>query len=98
MANFHWYLKHITVHLQLIHGNEVSEAIRTMTPATITILPAPTPQPDPKNVNGLPIPISEIDTYLWKEKHRKATTKLHKNKEKHGSCVHHHFSSVYAQS
>jgi hypothetical protein len=40
-ANFHCSLKYIMEHLQLIHGNEVSEAIRTMTPVTITILPVP---------------------------------------------------------
>jgi hypothetical protein len=69
VANFHWSFKHIADHLKLILGNEVLEAIRMMTPVTINIPAATTPQPDPINANGLPIPVSEIDTYLWKEKH-----------------------------
>jgi hypothetical protein len=80
-ANFHHSLKHFADHLQLIHGNEVSEAIRMMMPVTITIPPVPTPQPDPNNLDGPLLPVSEIETYLWKEKHKKATTKLAKYEE-----------------
>jgi hypothetical protein len=80
-ANFHCYLKHIVDYLQPIHSYKVSEAIRTMTPVTITIPLVLTPQPDPNNPNGPLLPISEIGTYLWTEKHMKATAKLDKYKE-----------------
>jgi hypothetical protein len=53
-----------------------------MMPLTITILPFPTPQPDPNNPNGSLLPVFEIETYLWNERHhKKATTKLGKYKE-----------------
>ncbi len=53
-----------------------------MMPVTITILPVHTPQPDPNNPNGPLLLVSEIETYLWKEKNKKATAKLNKYKEK----------------
>jgi hypothetical protein len=77
-ANFHHSLKHIADHLQLVHSNEALEAIRTMMPVTITILLVSTPQPDPNNPKGQLLPVSVIETYRLKEKHKKAIAKLDK--------------------
>jgi hypothetical protein len=85
-ANFHRLLKHIADHLQLIHGNDLSEVIWTIMPIYITIPPAPIPQPDPNNAKGPPFPVSEIDTHLRKEKHKKAMAKLDKYQE-NMACV-----------
>ena len=76
-AMFHRSLKQIADYIQLNYGNEVSEAIRTMTPVIIDIPPVPQDQPDPTNPSNI-IKVSEIDIYLWKEKHKKASAKLDK--------------------
>jgi hypothetical protein len=81
-ANFHRSLKHIADHLQLSCGNEVSEAIRTMMLVIIDIPAVPTLKPDPNYPLGAAIiPITKIDIYLWKEKHKKASVKLDKYEE-----------------
>ena len=74
---FHRSLKQIADYIQLNYGNEVSEAIRTMTPVIIDIPDVPQDRPnstDPSKV----IKVSEIDIYLWKEKYKKASAKLDK--------------------
>ncbi|KAL3826669.1 hypothetical protein ACHAXA_001192 [Cyclostephanos tholiformis] len=64
-------LKNIADHLQLTHGNEVSEAIRNLTKVTISVPPAPTGKPDPVDPS-LILPITKVDLYLWKREHSKA--------------------------
>jgi hypothetical protein len=71
-ANFNHSLKNIANYLQLQLGNDVSEAIRNMTPVPITIPPASTGQPDPNNPNAT-LPVTDIEFYLWKKGHAKAT-------------------------
>jgi hypothetical protein len=81
-ANIHCSLKHIADHLQLSCGNEVSEAMLTMMPVIIDIPAVPTVKPDPNDPLGATmIPITEIDIYPWKEKHKKASVKLDKYEE-----------------
>jgi hypothetical protein len=70
-ANFNCSLKNIANYLQLQLGNDVSGAIRNMTPVPITIPPAPTGQPDPNNPNAT-LPVTDIKFYLWKQGHAKA--------------------------
>jgi hypothetical protein len=77
-ANFHRSLKNIANYLQLMHRNDVSEAIRNLTPITITLPPLP-PTVDPGT--GQLLPVFEIETYLWKEEHKKASTKKDKYEE-----------------
>jgi hypothetical protein len=78
-TNFHRSLKHIADHLQMSCGNEVSEAIRMMTPVNITIPLVPTGKADPNDPTGKTLlPVSDIDIYLWKEQHKKASAKLDK--------------------
>ncbi len=78
-ANFYRSLKHIAYHLQLSCGNKISEAIHTMTPVNIVIPSVPTGQPDPNNPTGQTLlPVSDIDIYLWKEQHKKASAKFDK--------------------
>ena len=78
-ANFHRSLKHIADHLQLTCGNELCEAIRTMTPVFINIPPVPTGKPDPNDSTGTTfLPVDDITIYLWKEQHKKASAKLDK--------------------
>ena len=43
-----------------------------MTPVPITIPPASTGQPDPNNPNAT-LPVTDIEFYLWKQGHAKAT-------------------------
>ncbi len=40
-VQFNKSLKNIADHLQLVHGNDVSEAVRNMAPVKIDITPAP---------------------------------------------------------
>jgi hypothetical protein len=81
-TNFYCSFKQIADHLQLSCGNEVSEAIRMMTPIIIDIPAVPTVKPDPNDPLGVTmIPVTKIDIYLWKEKHKKASVKLDKYKE-----------------
>ncbi len=60
-ATFNNSIKIIANYLHLQHRGNMSEAVRNMTPTTITILATPTPQPDPTNPGNV-IPVSEIDT------------------------------------
>jgi hypothetical protein len=53
-ANFHRSLKHIADHLQLSCGNEICQAICTMTPVIITIPAVPTGEKDPNDSSGKP--------------------------------------------
>jgi hypothetical protein len=76
---FHHSLKHITDYIQLNYCNEVSEAIRSMTPVNIEIPEAPKDKPDPDDPDKI-IKVTEIVVYLWKEKHKKAAVKFDKYK------------------
>ena len=76
-AMFHRSLQKIADHFQLNYMHEVSEAIRTMTPVNITIPKAPADTQDPNDPLKTIKP-SEIDIYLWKKQHEKASTKLDK--------------------
>ncbi len=76
-AMFHRSLKQIADYIQLNYGNEVSEAIRTMTPVIINIPAVPQDKQDPTDPSKI-IKVSDIDIYLWKEKHKKASTKFDK--------------------
>jgi hypothetical protein len=78
-ATFNKSLNNIADYLQLNHGNNISEAICNMTPANIILPDNPQPKPDP-TIPGELIPVSEIDTYLWKQAHTKAS----ECKEKYG--------------
>jgi hypothetical protein len=52
-----------------------------MTPVIIDIPTVPKEQPDPKDSSGKTmIPVSKIDIYPWKEKHKKTSAKLDKYK------------------
>jgi hypothetical protein len=46
-----------------------------MTPVVINIPPVPKGMPDPNDSTGQTlIPVDNITIYLWKEKHKKAST------------------------
>jgi hypothetical protein len=77
MAIFNKSLKNIADYLQLNHRNNVSEAIRNMTPANIILPDIPQPKPDPTKPGEL-IAVTKFDTYLWKQAHTKASE--HKEK------------------
>jgi hypothetical protein len=77
VAMFHRSLKKIVDYIQLNYGHEVSEAIRTMTPVTINIPAIPKDKPDTADPSKI-IKVTEIDVYLWKKKHEKASAKLDK--------------------
>ena len=76
-AMFHRSLKQIADYIQLNYGNEVFEAIRTMTPMIIDIPKVPRDKQDPDDPNTI-IKVTDIDIYLWKEQHKKASAKLDK--------------------
>jgi hypothetical protein len=76
-AMFHRSLKQIADYIQLDYGNEVSKAIRTMTPVIIDIPAVPQDKQDPDDPTNI-IKVTDIDIYLWKEKHKKASAKLDK--------------------
>jgi hypothetical protein len=76
-AIIHRSLKQIADYIQLNYGNEVSEAIRTMTLVIINIPTVPQDKQDPADPSKI-IKVSKIDIYLWKEKHKKASAKLDK--------------------
>ena len=78
-AMFHRSLQKIANYFQLNYRHEVSEAIRTMTPLTINIPDAPEDRQDPADPLKI-IKVSEIDIYLWKKQHEKASAKLDKYK------------------
>jgi hypothetical protein len=79
-ATFKKLLKNITDYLQLQHRSDISEAVRNMMPTTITIPATPTPQLDPTNP-GKVIPVSKIDTYIWKQEFTKASDRKDKYDE-----------------
>jgi hypothetical protein len=65
-AIFNKSLKNITnYYLQLNHSNDVSEAICNVKPTNFILPDIHQPKPDSNNPGEL-IPISNIDTYLWK--------------------------------
>ncbi len=64
-AAFNKSLKNIASYLQLNHGNDISKAVCNMTLANINLPDIPQPKLDPTKPGEL-IPVSEIDTYLWK--------------------------------
>jgi hypothetical protein len=76
---FHRSLKQIANYIQLNYGNEVSETIQTMSPMIIDIPAIPKDRQDPDDPNTI-INFTNIDIYLWKEQHKKASTKLDKYK------------------
>jgi hypothetical protein len=72
-AQFNKSLKNIADHLQLTHCNDVSKAIRNMSPIIITVPPTPQGTKDPANPMGKTIlPITDDNLYLWKIEHAKA--------------------------
>ena len=75
---FHLSLNQIADYIQHSnYGNKVSEAIQTMTPVIIGIPAVPQDNQDPNDPSKI-IRVSDIDIYLWKEKHKKASAKLDK--------------------
>jgi hypothetical protein len=74
---FHCSLKQIADVIQLNYNNEVSEAIRTMTPVIIGIPAIPQDKHDLTDPSKI-IKVSDIDIYLWKEKQKKASAKFDK--------------------
>ena len=76
---FHRFLKQIADYIQLNYGNKVSEGIQTMTPVIIDIPAVPQDKQDPDDPSNI-IKVTDIDIYLWKEKHKKASPKLDKYK------------------
>jgi hypothetical protein len=64
-------LKNISDYLQLNHGNDVSEAVRNLTPVDIPIPHQPVGAINP-NDDTKRLPVTEVDLYLWKHKHTKA--------------------------
>ena len=67
-AMFHCSLKQIADYIQPNYGDEVSEAIQTMTPLIIDIPAVPQEKQDPTDTSKV-TKVSDIDIYLWKEKH-----------------------------
>jgi hypothetical protein len=76
-AMFHQSLQKIADYIQLNYMHKLFEAVRTMTPVTITIPDAPADTQDPSDPLKI-IKASEIDIYLWKKQHEKASAKLDK--------------------
>ncbi len=63
-----------------------------MTPANIILPDIPQPKPDRNKPREL-IPVSKIDTYLWKQSHTKASER----KEKHGKNIAEAYIVIYHQ-
>jgi hypothetical protein len=64
-AQFNKSLKNIADYLQLNNGNDVSKAVRNMSPVIIAIPPMPVSKPDPKNTSGTALlNVAEVDLYL----------------------------------
>jgi hypothetical protein len=81
-AQFNKSLKNIPDYLQLNHGNDVSEAVRNMSPVIIAIPPVPVGKSDPKDTSGTTLlPVAEVDLYLWKCEHNKAQDRKDKYDE-----------------
>jgi hypothetical protein len=79
-AQFNKSLKNIADYLQLNHGNDVSEAVRNLTPVNIAIPPKPKGAVDPSDATKR-LPITEVDLYLWKREHTKAQDRKDKYDE-----------------
>ena len=81
-AQFNKSLKNIADYLQLNHGNNVSKAVRNLTPVNIAIPHQPVGEIDP-NDDTKRLPVTEVALYLWKREHTKAQDQLDKyNKNK----------------
>lgn len=68
-ALFSHSLKNISDYLQLKFSNNVSKAVRAMKALAITIPLPPTPSVDSASH---PVPVFDVDFYLWKWEHTKA--------------------------
>jgi hypothetical protein len=79
-AQFNKSLKNIADYLQLSHGNDVSVAVRNLTPVTIIVPPTPISKPDPGDPSKI-LPVSKVDLYLWKREHNKAQDRKDKYDE-----------------
>ena len=79
-AQFNKSLKNIADYLQLNHGNDVSEAVRNLTPVNIAIPRQPMGAIDPSDATKR-LPVTEVDLYLWKRKHTKAQDRQDKYDE-----------------
>ncbi len=73
-ANFNKSLKNIANYLQLMLGNNISEAVWNMAPVKINVPPPPKGLPDPFDSTKT-LPVSDFDFYLWKQEHSKASKK-----------------------
>jgi hypothetical protein len=85
-ANFNKSLRNIADYFQLMLGHDVSEAVRNMAPVMIVVPTPPQGLPDPNDTLRM-LPVSDIDFYLWKQEHSKAT----KKKDEYDN----HLSKVY---
>ena len=79
-AQFNKSLKNIADYLQLNHGNDVSEAVRNLTPVNIAIPRQPMGAIDPSDATKR-LPVTEVDLYLWKREHTKAQDRQDKYDE-----------------
>jgi len=79
-AQFNKSLKNIAAYLQLNHGNDVSEAVRNLTPVNIAIPRQPMGAIDPSDATKR-LPVTEVDLYLWKREHTKAQDRQDKYDE-----------------
>ena len=79
-AQFNKSLKNIANYLHLNHGNDVSKAVRNLTPVNIAIPPKPKGAVDPSDATKR-LPITEVDLYLWKREHTKAQDRKDKYDE-----------------
>ena len=84
-AQFNKSLKNIADYLQLNHGNDVSEAVRNLTPVNITVPPQPTGEIDPNDATKR-LPVTEVDLYLWKRAHSKSQDRRDKYDELSYAC------------
>ncbi len=67
-AQFNKSFKNIADHLQLVHGNDVSKAMRNMAPVKIDIPPAPQGRLSGSTI----LLVMQVELYLWKRDHAKA--------------------------
>ena len=79
-AQFNKSLKNIADYLQLNHGNDVSEAVRNLTPVNIAIPRQPMGAINPSDATKR-LPVTEVDLYLWKREHTKAQDRQDKYDE-----------------
>jgi hypothetical protein len=67
-AQFNKSLQNIADHLQLVHSNDVSEAVCNMAPVKINIPPAT----QCRLSGGIILLVMEVELYLWKRDHEEA--------------------------